>query len=127
MALIKRAINEESKTPLGIPEYFNDRGIGKYFYLTGSATWLLKVIKEDLFGIKMKAGKCFLEPKLLKTDFNNGKATLKTKMFTGETLFIYENEKGLEYGNYNIKLIADGKEIKNGFDKHYNTIQVICY
>lgn len=124
-ALINRSIDGSSMTPLGIPEYFNDLGIGKYFYLTGSATWLLKVIKEDLFGIKMKDGKCYLEPKLMATDFKNGKAIFESKLFNNEITFVFENPNNLNFGEYKIKLIADGKEIENGFNDIYKEVKIL--
>lgn len=124
-ALIDRAIDKDSKTALGIPEYFNDRGEGKYLYLTGSATWLLKTLKEALFGLKMEEGKLFIEPKLRNVDFIDGKARINTILYGKETCFTILNPKHLDYRLYRVsRIIADGVEIILPIQKHYQKVEV---
>lgn len=40
-----------------IPEYFNNEGRGLYFYLTGSASWYIYTLMEEVLGIKYSFGK----------------------------------------------------------------------
>ena len=41
---------EKSKVLPGIPEYFDDRGMGMYPYLTGSGSWLMLTLQTMIFG-----------------------------------------------------------------------------
>ena len=110
--LIKRAKHQDSQVLAGIPEYFNDRGIGMYPYLTGSASWFLKLLRTEVFGIKLHLGKLTLEPKLKKEDFIDGKACITTYLFGKLTTFIYHNPKLLDYHMYHIhKIQVNGQEI----------------
>ena len=47
-----------------IPEYFNGEGKGLYLYLTGSASWYIYTLLEEVLGIKFTFGEIYLEPKL---------------------------------------------------------------
>ena len=124
-ALIDRAIYKDSKTALGIPEYFNDLGEGKYLYLTGSATWLLKTLKESVFGLKMEEGKLFIEPKLRNIDFMNGKAVINTILYGKESTITFINKKHLDYRLYKISsVVANGVTIDLPIQKHYQKIEV---
>ncbi len=124
-ALINRAKDQNSKVALGIPEYFNDLGEGKYLYLTGSATWLIKTIKEQLFGLTMKDGVLYLNPKLAKTDFYNKKASIKTKILGENTTLTVYNLKDLDFNEYQIKEIRNGgKVVKNGITKIKGKLEV---
>ena len=111
-ALIQRAINPDSYTLLGIPEYFTDQGVGKYLYLTGSASWLLKLLIEQVFGIKYTFGRLSLEPKLVKDDFIDGKASIQTYVRGNLIKITYVNENNLDYGEYKVsRIISQEKEI----------------
>ncbi|WP_441361398.1 GH36-type glycosyl hydrolase domain-containing protein [Acholeplasma laidlawii] len=111
-SLIMRAIHPEAHTILGIPEYFTDKGVGKYLYLTGSASWLLKLLQEQVFGITFNYGKLSLNPKLVKEDFINHKASIQT-FIRGKLIKItYINLKNLDYGAYKIdKVLSKGQPI----------------
>jgi cellobiose phosphorylase len=125
MTLLKRAQDKESKVPLGIPEYFTDRGIGKYLYLTGSAAWLLKLLRTEIFGIQFNQGELFLEPKLSKDDFINGVASIDTYLHERLTKISYFNPKQLDYNQYTIKQITiNGRTIENGFKTFDGDIEV---
>ena len=91
-----------SKVWAGIPEYFTEKGEGKYPYLTGSASWLLLLLRKHIFGIKMEFGKLFIEPKLMKQDFIDNQAKIETQLFNQHILITYYNPKGLDYPNYKV-------------------------
>lgn len=123
--LLKQSLNPLSKVFVGIPEYFTDKGIGMYPYLTGSASWLLKLIRTEVFGVHLKFGKIFLEPKLTKNDFIEGKAEIKTYLLGKLVTITYLNPKNLDAHQYKIESIKmNGKELKNGFSKVSSHIEV---
>ncbi len=86
----------------GIPEYFNDLGHGKYSYLTGSASWLLKLLRTHVFGLDFNVGKLDLKPKLKSSDFIDEKASIRTFIFGRLTQITYLNPKGLEPDQYRV-------------------------
>lgn len=53
-----------SHTLPGIPEYFDDRGVGMYPYLTGSGSWWMLTLQTQVFGVRGNNGDLLLEPKL---------------------------------------------------------------
>ena len=90
----------------GIPEYFNNEGRGMYHYLTGSASWLLLTLIEEVFGIKRVYGNLLLSPKLLLNEFNNKKeASIKTLINNKVVEITYVNMDKVEYGDYVIKAV----------------------
>jgi hypothetical protein len=104
-ALMNRAIHKDANMLAGIPEYFTPKGEGKYSYLTGSASWLLKLLRTEVYGIQMHLGTLTLNPKLMKSDFIEGQATIETYLFGQKRRITYRNPKGLEYGQYEIRSI----------------------
>lgn len=124
-ALIARSLEKESHILRGIPEYFNDLGIGKYLYLTGSASWLLKLLREQVFGIRLQYGKLTLNPKLTLNEFINKEASIETIIQGNSIKITYKNLKNLDYGQYKIKEIhQDGKIIDENNLKPSGRIEV---
>lgn len=124
-SIINQALNEKSHVLAGIPEYFTPNGIGKYAYLTGSASWLLKTLRQQVFGITMNIGVLTLNPKLAKQDFISGKASIKTYLFGHQRQITYYNPKGLNYGDYCIREIkVNGVSQPNNFDHLDGDIEV---
>ena len=94
----------------GVPEYVNQRGQGMYHYLTGSASWLLLTVLNEMYGIKGELGNLKLQPKLLKEQFKDNKAGASC-LFGGVNInVIYENPKGLDAGEYSVKEIYINNE-----------------
>jgi cellobiose phosphorylase len=125
MTLLLRAQDEQSKVPLGIPEYFTDRGIGKYLYLTGSASWLLKLLRNEIFGIQLNQGVLTLSPKLSKDDFINHEASIKTYILGSFSKVTYLNPKNLDFNENMIKKITvNGNETQNGISTIDGDIEV---
>lgn len=124
-ALVARSLEKESHILRGIPEYFNDLGVGKYLYLTGSASWLLKLLREQVFGIRLQYGKLTLNPKLTLNEFINKEATIETMIQGNSIKITYKNLKNLDYGQYKIKEIhQDGKIIDENNLKPSGRIEV---
>jgi len=123
--MLDRAEAEDSDTWLGIPEYFNDRGKGKYLYLTGSASWLIKLLRTEIFGIRFHQAVMTLVPKLLREDFIDGKASITTILFGRLTKITYHNPKQLDFGYYRIKeIMVSGKTTANEFQNLTGDIEV---
>jgi cellobiose phosphorylase len=94
---------EKSRIFPGIPEYINERGRGMYQYLTGSASWLLITMLNEVYGVKGLLGDLMLEPKLVKAQFDNKYTASVFTVFRDKELNIeYRNEEKLEYGEYKI-------------------------
>jgi len=66
----KMATAKRAKIYPGIPEYFNNEGLGLYCYLTGSASWYIHTLIEEILGIKFILGDIVLEPKLNYLNFH---------------------------------------------------------
>ncbi len=116
--LLRQAQHVGSQVLLGIPEYFSNDGIGKYPYLTGSASWMLKLLRSEIFGISMQVGLLTLRPKLKKDDFIDGKASITTYLFNQKRTITYHNHKHLDFGKYQIsKITMNGFTVQNEF-KH---------
>lgn len=123
LTVLEQAMNTNSQVYEGIPEYFNDQGKGKYLYLTGSASWLLYLLRHQVFGLKFKFGKLFLEPQLTRKDFIDQLATIDTKTFGNHTTIHYHLETDSD--DHRIKkIIADNQDITLPIEKHYKIIHV---
>jgi cellobiose phosphorylase len=95
---------DNSRTYPGIPEYINQRGRGMYPYLTGSASWLLLTVVTQIFGVRGELGNLIIDPKLLKSHFDDqGEAAVKT-IFADKLLNItYLNTNQLEAAEYQVQ------------------------
>jgi cellobiose phosphorylase len=123
LTVLEQAMKSNSQVYEGIPEYFNDQGKGKYLYLTGSASWLLYLLRHQVFGLKFKFGKLYLEPQLTRQDFIDQLATIDTKTFGNHTTIHYHLETDSD--DYHIKkIIADNQNITLPIEKHYKIIHV---
>ncbi|MFA6801573.1 MAG: hypothetical protein WCR19_05650 [Acholeplasmataceae bacterium] len=124
-SLLHQAQKETSGVLVGIPEYFTEKGIGKYNYLTGSASWILKLMRTEIFGLNFNLGTLILKPKLTKSDFINGKASIQTVVFGKLIKIIYYNKKQLEYGNYHIiDIEVNHEHHENKFNEVQGDIEV---
>ncbi|MFI3329708.1 MAG: cellobiose phosphorylase, partial [bacterium] len=105
---------KRSKMLPGIPEYFDTNGVGMYPYLTGSASWLLLTMTEEVFGIKRDGKVLNLEPKLTSEEFNKNKLAIINFMLDNKKITVkYKNKNLLEFNEYNItKIKVNGKSTK---------------
>ncbi|MFA9396741.1 MAG: GH36-type glycosyl hydrolase domain-containing protein [Clostridiaceae bacterium] len=104
---------EKSRIYPGIPEYINEKGRGMYNYLTGSASWLLLTVLNEIYGVKGELGDLIIEPKLLKQQFDKNKQAKVTSIFKGKNIKVsYKNESLKDYGEYKIsKVLVNEKNI----------------
>jgi cellobiose phosphorylase len=72
---------ERSKIYPCLPEYFNLEGRGMYPYLTGSASWLVLTMINEVFGIKGKEGNLVIEPKLCAEQFKGASTITINRVF----------------------------------------------
>ena len=106
---------EKSRIFPGIPEYIDARGRGLYHYLTGSASWLLLTMVNQVYGIQGEMGDLKLSPKLVKSQFDSDKKTSIEVYFAGVKLKVIYNNPDLK-SVYEYKI----KEVKiNGSNIDY--------
>jgi len=105
---------EKSKILPGIPEYIDPEGRGMYHFLTGSASWVILLMVEQIFGISAQFGVLALTPKLLKKHFVDNQAHVHVLLNGNVVKCIYENPKGLEAGQYQIvRAQSDGVDLSH--------------
>ncbi len=117
--LYRQAANVEvSKIYPGVPEYFSDRGRGMYHYLTGAASWYLMTVLTEMYGIKGKYGDLCFEPKLLKSQFDEGGKASANLTFSGRKLLVeyrLENAEGVTTAaECDCRIYAKGKTWESG-------------
>ena len=87
----------------GIPEYINSRGRGMYHYLTGSASWYMLTLLTQVYGVRGVSGDLFIEPKLLKEQFDeNGEAGVQTIFANRRLNLMYRNPSRLDWEEYQV-------------------------
>ena len=96
----------------GIPEYFDDRGIGMYPWLTGAGSWFMLTMQTQVFGVRGNGGKLCLEPKLTLAQFTAEGSAEISCAFMGRPIRVrYENPQKLDWQQYQIgSACAGGKQ-----------------
>ncbi len=97
----------------GVPSYFDNQNKGAYAYLTGSSSWYLLTLITQVFGVKGVFGDLHLEPKLSKEYFNKEGAAHISTNYGGYAIDVtYQNDKGLDYGEYGIgDVVINGQKV----------------
>jgi len=73
-----------------IPEYFNAQGKGLYLYLTGSASWYVYTLAQEMLGIKFVFGELCLEPKLMSSQLSRRSLEATISLGAKRLRLIYE-------------------------------------
>lgn len=105
-----------SKTLPGLPEYVNTKGRGYYPFLTGSASWFVLTIVEQVYGVKGLFGDLRLQPKLIKKQFIDNSAKISLPINGKKVDIIYINNKNLEFNEYVVSKIYINEKLIN-FEK----------
>lgn len=97
----------------GLPEYISERGRGMYPWLTGSASWYLLTLLNEVFGVRGDLGDLALAPKLVAAQFDaQGQAAVRTQFAGRDLEIVYHNPRRLEYGAYRSRRVTvDGMEL----------------
>ena len=97
----------------GIPEYIDSRGRGLYHYLTGSASWLLLTMVNQVYGVQGQVGDLKLAPQLVKYQFDEDNQAAVTAVFADRNLKInYHNPELKSAAAYQVEAIKlNGEEI----------------
>jgi cellobiose phosphorylase len=105
---------EKSRIYPGVPEYINEKGRGMYHYLTGSASWLLLTVLNEVYGVKGSLGDLVLQPKLMISQLDDALEAKITTIFAGRKLnIVYRNNSKLNYKEYKIGSIkVDNNKIQ---------------
>jgi cellobiose phosphorylase len=94
-----------------LPEYFNNEGKGLYLYLTGSSSWYIYTLLEEILGIKFVLGDIHLEPKLTKDNFFGSQINLKFRL-DAKTVEVSYIRKTSERKIYHIKEVyIEGRKV----------------
>jgi cellobiose phosphorylase len=103
-SLYKMALNTPiSKVYPCLPEYFNLEGRGMYSYLTGSASWFILTMLNQVFGVRGQDGDLVIEPKLSAEHFQKSSSISIERIFAGRKIMVrFLNPKKLAYGKYKI-------------------------
>jgi cellobiose phosphorylase len=97
----------QSKIYPGIPEYFNSTGRGMYHYLTGSASWFIVTLLEEVFGVRGFFGDLLLNPKFSLNQINElGQISITTTFAEKRIQVTYINARSLEYSKYSVQAIS---------------------
>ena len=107
-----------------MPEYIDQRGRGRYPYLTGSASWYLLTLLTESFGVKGWLGDLVLEPKLVREQFDGDDRAAVLTPFAGRMLHVtYHNPARLDFGQYRIAgIMVNGHAVD--FARHGNGIRL---
>ncbi|MGE5308079.1 MAG: GH36-type glycosyl hydrolase domain-containing protein [Deltaproteobacteria bacterium] len=81
------SFSERAQVPPVLPEYFNGEGRGLYLYLTGSASWYLYTLTQEVLGIKFSLGDLLIAPKLTASDLSGGSIDVRLA-FNGSILHV---------------------------------------
>ncbi|MDD5566109.1 MAG: cellobiose phosphorylase [Candidatus Omnitrophica bacterium] len=88
-----------------LPEYFNGQGQGLYFYLTGSASWFIYTLIDEIFGIHFRMGDVVLKPKLQGSDFYGNKIEVLCSIRGASVKLVFQ-KKGLRKGLLEIRKVT---------------------
>lgn len=76
----------------GVPEYIGPQGQGLYHYLTGSASWTILLVLEQMFGVKGLYGDLYLAPKLLPQQFDeHGEVHVTAPFYHRQLQIVYRS------------------------------------
>lgn len=133
-SIYKMATGPKAKIYPAIPEYFNNEGKGLYVYLTGSSSWYIYTLLEEILGIKFVLGDIHLEPKLAAGNFFDRTISVKFSL-DGRIIHLTFFRTTAQDKTYKIKEAyledkkipaKEGKYIiaKQALDKKENAIRV---
>lgn len=110
---------EKSRIYPGVPEYINQKGRGMYNYLTGSASWLLLTMLNEVYGVKGSMGNLVMEPKIIREQFDESGEVMVSTIFGGKTINVcYKNLNNKEFGEYKISWVKiNGENIQCVFEE----------
>ncbi|MFH1317496.1 MAG: cellobiose phosphorylase [Candidatus Omnitrophota bacterium] len=75
-SIYKMAVSKKASIYPILPEYFNNEGRGLYTYLTGSGSWYIHTLTNQILGIQFTMGDLIINPKLLASNFIKDKITI---------------------------------------------------
>jgi cellobiose phosphorylase len=110
-SVYRMASSEASLIPPVLPEYFNSQGRGLYLYLTGSASWYIHTLIEEVLGITYKMGDIVLNPKLMASNFKLNTIKVQSRYHKKEFIFTFHRPFPGK-GPYSLKhAIVNGKTL----------------
>jgi len=106
-SIMNMSLSERAGMYPNLPEYFDSKGTGKYAYLTGSASWFIYTMLQQVFGVRGQNGDLLLEPKLTAEEFKEQDTLSVSCSFAGKRItVVYTNEKKISFPRYSPELIS---------------------
>jgi len=112
-SIYKMSTSKQAQIYPGLAEYYNNEGKGLYLYLTGSASWHMHTLIEEILGIKFCLGNLYINPKLNSSNFYKNTIDVEYPL-KNKILKVSYLRKGPEKktNTYKIrKVLLDNKEI----------------
>lgn len=113
-SIYRMATNPKAKIYPLIPEYFNNQGEGLYLYLTGSASWYIYTLVEEILGLRFSLGNIVLTPKIIPLNFFKNTIETKHTLFGKIIRISYIKGKSSKIK----KILLQGKEILKSNGKY---------
>jgi len=104
-SIYRMASGERALLPPVLPEYFNSQGRGLYLYLTGSASWYIHTLVEEILGIAYRMGDIVLKPKLMRSNFGSARSIRVQSSSRGKKLAFIYRRPVLRKGPYSIRKV----------------------
>ncbi|MBN2482908.1 MAG: cellobiose phosphorylase [Candidatus Omnitrophica bacterium] len=112
-SLYEMARNPQAAMYPQLPEYFNRQGRGLYWYLTGSASWYIYTLFEQILGIGYQEGNLVIRPQLTAHNFSEHNDTIKIKFrLHGRTIHIEYKKSGHRTIYALGRIVCAGKPVK---------------
>lgn len=87
----------------GLPEYFTPEGKGMYHYLTGSASWMMLTVLNEMYGIRGELGDLVVQPRLMAEQFSrDGYASASTWFHGCNVTVNFKNNSFADYPDYRV-------------------------
>ena len=110
-SLLNLCLAGTSKFYPNLPEYFSLNKEGRYFYLTGSASWLILVVLRQILGVSSKKGNLLIKPQFTTKLFPSPLIKIRLN-FAGKNLELtYHNPHKKSWPQYLISEIRLNRRI----------------
>jgi cellobiose phosphorylase len=104
-SIYRMASSEAAAIPPVLPEYFNSQGKGLYLYLTGSASWYIYTLVEEVLGLAFNLGDIVLKPKLMRSNFGSASCIRVQSSYRGRKLVLTYRRPVKGAGPYSIRKV----------------------
>ncbi len=124
-SIFRMANSPKNKSYPLLPEYFNSEGQGLYWYLTGSASWYIFTLLNQVFGVKGNLGNLVLEPKFSKENFKDSNRVRCEFFFCNKRIKVnYELKNKSSKSSYKITQVKIGSTVWKKYKKVVERVEI---